>query len=440
MDNQEQPREVPPLPEPDKLPSGNLSTKNKRYIFLGIMGVLALVVLGNLFNSPTAPKAPKPDANAKTQQLNPTPSQVKEWADNLANNQAQLKAEAAQAEALAKAAHVEATPNGDYLPTQAGQNPSQGPSAQPSEEEQQRKQLRLEREALAYKSLFADNMVHQDLVGQGAAKPTAAVGDSADQTIDRPPASPTQASNAGQVPTIGTAPEAPASSELKTVADTTPAANKRKALDFDPAKQPTFWLPEGTVIEGVLTNKLDGSNTGPVNVMISAAVYLPGTRLLLLPQGTRVLGEASKVSSFGQGRLAVAFHRILVPGLNTYSIPLDKLPPGLAQAGEVGLKGKVNSHYASIFGASLAVGAIGGLAQIGNGTNGFGINPMSEFRNGVSQSTAQSADRILDRFLNRLPDIQISEGTRVRVLLTDDLQLPSYEAMHVSGPGLTRGF
>lgn len=438
MDHQEQHREVPPLPKPDKLPSGNLSTKNKRHIFLGIMGVLALVVLGNLFNSPTAPKAPKPDANAKTQQLNPTPSQVKEWADNLANNQAQLKVEAAQAEALAKAAHVEPTANGDYLPTQAAQNPSQGPSAQPSEEEQQRKQLRLEREALAYKSLFADNLVHQDPAGQAVAKPTAR--DSADQTIDQPPASPTQASNAAQVPTIGTALEASALSEPKTVADTTPAANKRKALDFDPTKQPTFWLPEGTVIEGVLTNKLDGSNTGPVNVMISAAVYLPGTRLLLLPQGTRVLGEASKVSSFGQERLAVAFHRILVPGLNTYSIPLDKLPPGLAQAGEVGLKGKVNSHYASIFGASLAVGAIGGLAQIGNGTNGFGINPMSEFRNGVSQSTAQSADRILDRFLNRLPDIQILEGTRVRVLLTDDLQLPSYEAMHVSGPGLTRGF
>ena len=95
----------------------------------------------------------------------------------------------------------------------------------------------------------------------------------------------------------------------------------------------------------------------------------------------------------------------------------------------MGLHDKVNSHYLSIFGASLAVGAIGGLAQIGNSTSGFGYDPSVAFRNGVSQSTAQSADRILDRFLNRLPTITIREGTRVKILLTGDLQVPAYDAM-----------
>jgi type IV secretion system protein TrbI len=163
--------------------------------------------------------------------------------------------------------------------------------------------------------------------------------------------------------------------------------------------------------------------------MITTDVYLPGTRLLLIPQGARVLGDSSKVSSFGQQRLAVAFHRILVPGLKPYSIPLDKEPPALAQAGEVGLHDKVNSHYLSIFGASLAVGAIGGLAQIGNGVSGFGYDPSVAFRNGVSQSTSESADRILDRFLNRLPTITIREGTRVKILLTQDLQVPAFDSM-----------
>src|ERR1700758_1420382 len=104
------------------------------------------------------------------------------------------------------------------------------------------------------------------------------------------------------------------------------------------------------------------------------------------PARARVLGEAGKVSSFGQQRLAVAFHRILVPGLKPYAIPLDKQLPALAQAGEVGLHDKVNNHYFSIFGASLAVGAIGGLAQIGNSATGFGYDPSVQFRNGVSQS------------------------------------------------------
>lgn len=206
------------------------------------------------------------------------------------------------------------------------------------------------------------------------------------------------------------------------------AATDRKALDFD-FSQPTVWLPEGTVIEAVLTNRLDGDAPGPVDCMITTGVYQPGTRVLLIPQGARVLGEASKVSSLGQARLAVAFHRILVPGRRTYSIPLDKPMPALGQAGEVGLHDQVNSHYASIFGASLAIGAIGGLAQIGNGSSGFGYDPSVEFRNGVSQSMAQSSSRVLDRFLNRMPTITIREGTRVKIILTDDLQLPTY-AMH----------
>ena len=188
---------------------------------------------------------------------------------------------------------------------------------------------------------------------------------------------------------------------------------RRKPLDFDPAAQPTVWLPEGTVIEAVLTNRLDGDAAGPVNCMITSDVYQPGTRVLLVPQGARVLGEASAVSSLGQARLAVAFHRIIVPGLRTYSIPLDKLMPALGQVGDVGLHDRVNSHYASIFGASLAIGAIGGLAQIGNGSSGFGYDPSVEIRNGMTQSMGQSSSRILDRFLNRMPTITIREGTRV---------------------------
>jgi len=211
------------------------------------------------------------------------------------------------------------------------------------------------------------------------------------------------------------------------------AEKQRKALDFSPSSQPTFWLPEGTVMEAVLTNRLDGDAAGPVNCMITADVYLPGTRMLLVPQGARALGEASKVSSFAQQRLAVAFHRILVPGLHPYSIPLDKEPPALAQAGEIGLHDKVNNHYFSIFGASLAIGAIGGLAQIGNGSTGLVYDPSVAFRNGVTQSIAESSNRVLDRFLNRMPTITIREGTRVKIILTDDLRLPSYESMHTGG-------
>jgi len=42
---------------------------------------------------------------------------------------------------------------------------------------------------------------------------------------------------------------------------------------------------------------------------------------------------------------------------------------------------------------------------------------------------AQSSSQVLDRFLSRMPTVTIREGTRVKVILTDDLQLPTYDSM-----------
>jgi type IV secretion system protein VirB10 len=70
---------------------------------------------------------------------------------------------------------------------------------------------------------------------------------------------------------------------------------------------------EGTFLETVLTNRLDGSFSGPVNCMVTTNVYSQDRRKLLIPQGSRVLGEISRVETFGQQRLAVTFHRLFLP-------------------------------------------------------------------------------------------------------------------------------
>ncbi len=413
----------PPVPNPQDLQPNRLSNKHKRWMFYGVVAVVLLIILANVIGTNQTPTTPRQPSRTETpqQQQNPTPAQIRDWENNLKQQEAQLLDETARhAQQLARdrAAQGEVQPmTADDLQRAAAlQDAAQARaqfqqtygSAAGTGTSPQKSQLQTEQEQQAYKSLFADNIVRQESVNTSAV-PRA----QASPQPSEPP--PSRAVTASGTPKDG----ARAATEPQ-----------RKALDFNPAAQPTAWLPEGTVIEAVLTNRLDGDAVGPVNCMVTTDVYLPGTRTLVLPQGARVLGAASKVSSFGQQRLAVAFHRILVPGLHPYSIPLDKQPPGLAQPGEVGLHDKVNSHYVSIFGASLAIGAIGGLAQIGNGFSGFGYDPSVQFRNGVSQSLAESSDRVLDRFLNRMPTITIREGTRVKILLTDDLELPTYDSMH----------
>lgn len=177
-------------------------------------------------------------------------------------------------------------------------------------------------------------------------------------------------------------------------------------------------LSEGTVIDTVLTNRLDGTFKGPVNAMVSVPVYA-GDRLVI-PAGARVLGEATPVTTFGQRRLAVAFHRILLP--TGERIELDAFP-GLNQVGDLGLIDQVDRHYGEIFGTSIALGMLAGFTQ--NQTSfGYEATADDRYRQGMASSFGQSGTRILDRFLNLLPTVTIREGHRIKVYLSRDLEVP----------------
>jgi type IV secretory pathway VirB10-like protein len=188
----------------------------------------------------------------------------------------------------------------------------------------------------------------------------------------------------------------------------------------DPIKK--YVLFEGTILEAVLINRLDGSFSGPVECLISTDVYSHDRQHLVIPAGTKVLGTASKVDTFGQARLAVAFHRVIMP--DGYSVSLDQFK-GLDQEGATALKDKVNNHYAKIFGSSLALGVLGGAAQIGTG-NVLNSSRADRMREGFGAGLADAGEQILDRFLNILPTVTIREGTRVKIYLSDDLLLPDY--------------
>ena len=184
----------------------------------------------------------------------------------------------------------------------------------------------------------------------------------------------------------------------------------------------TYVLLEGTVLETVLINRLDGQFTGPAECLLTNDLYSHDRQHLLIPAGTKLLGETRKVEAFGQTRLAVAFHRMVMP--DGFSASLDHFQ-GLNQIGDAGLRDQVNNHYLRIFGASLAIGAIGAIAVTGT-SSALTATGSDLMRQGFAQSTAQSSAQILDKFLNVLPTITIREGHRVKVYLSGDLALPDY--------------
>src|SRR6201996_9724398 len=144
-------------------------------------------------------------------------------------------------------------------------------------------------------------------------------------------------------------------------------------------------------MDTVLMNRLDGDSVGPVKVLVSNPVYSHDRQHVLIPEGTIVLGEARKIGSSGFGqqrRLAVVFHRMIMPG--GYSVDLDQFH-GLDQIGEEGLKDKVNNHYLQIFGTSIALGIVAGAGEIEEGGGVYGGSGGQVFTNGAASSVSQSA-------------------------------------------------
>jgi len=199
---------------------------------------------------------------------------------------------------------------------------------------------------------------------------------------------------------------------------------------FDQYKGRLYRIFEGTVLEGVVTNHIDGGLNGPILVMLTTDYYSHDHQQLLMPQGTRLIGTVQSVGSAQQRKMFVTFHRAVCP--DGFSLDFDKYI-GLDPLGTTGLATKVDHGYFQAFAAAAAIGGIGGLAQIGN--NGSVLNPSTEIRNGISEQMASEGEQILNHFLNRLPVITLKEGSRARVYIGRDILIPSY-AEHRMDPTL----
>jgi type IV secretory pathway VirB10-like protein len=200
--------------------------------------------------------------------------------------------------------------------------------------------------------------------------------------------------------------------------------------DFDAYQGRLYRVFEGTVLEGVVTNHIDGGLSGPILIMLTTDYYSHDHQQLLMPQGTRLIGTVQSVGSEQQRKMFVTFHRAVCP--DGFSLDFDKYI-GLDPLGTTGLATKVDHGYLQAFAAAAAIGGLGGLAQIGN--NGSVSSPSTEIRNGISEQSAQEGEHVLNHFLNRLPVITLKEGSRARVYVGRDILIPSY-AEHRVDPTL----
>jgi type IV secretory pathway VirB10-like protein len=406
------------------LPKGVLQKNLKTFVYLG---AVFLVIVAALFSS-SGKKSPAQQAAAKGQPPQPT------LQDNTDNNvqelKYQLQAERQKEQQSALAATTADPTLASATPAQQAAAATYGPTGltvpcvpgrpcpqmqqantqmQLSPEQQQAQMIAAKERERVDNSRFASNLVFSP--SQQAQQQSQATSSQYDPS-DRP-----ANSNLLKSPT----------GERQQPPETDPGGYKRPLeANIDSAIGQPYLIYEGSVLDTVLMNRLDGDAVGPVKVLVSNPLYSHDHQHVIIPEGTVVLGEAKKIGAAGFGqqrRMAVVFHRLIMP--DGYSVDLDQFH-GLDQIGEEGLKDKVNNHYLQIFGTSIALGVVAGAAQITQGGGTITTSGSQAFTTGAAGSVSQSATTILDRFIQIPPTITISEGHRVKVYFTQDLLLPAY--------------
>lgn len=374
-------------------PEGVVPKQAQAYVVAGLAVLILMAVMFSKNHAKPAAKQP-PSPLAVSTDVNQR--KIQELEQDLSADQRQMRQQAAaQKTSTAPLPGTAGAPTSPSLPgvaAPAAQLPLPTP-AQPTEPP--RDPVADAEKALAFKSRFASNLIDRD---NAASRPLATVPELPDGTPVRPANSPQ--------PTAST--------------------DKKQTLEVNvnSAYGQPYVVFEGTSVDTVLVNRLDGEFAGPIKVMVTNPVYSQDRQHVLIPEGSFILGDVRKVGGLGQKRLAVTFHRMLMP--DGYSVDLDQFH-GLDQAGATGLKDKVDNHYVEIFGASIALGVISGAAEATTFNQGYNETGSEAYRQGIASSLAQSGSTVLDRFINIPPTITIREGHRIKVYITQDMLLPAYE-------------
>jgi type IV secretion system protein VirB10 len=379
------------------LPEGVVPKQAQGYVVAGLAVLILMAVLFSKNHARPVPKETTASSTAVSNDMNQ--KKIQELEQDLSADQRQSQQ---QAQAQKENAAGSASGNGSSAQTSGLAPAAQSqPPAQPP-----RDPIADAEKALTFKARFASNLVSGNDTISGASSP-----------VPIPPPS----ANSGAV----NVPVAASPAAQRQDADT----KRAPEVNVNAVHGQPYVLFEGTTIDTALVNRLDGEFAGPVKVMVTNPVYSRDRQHVLIPEGTFILGEAQKVSGFGQKRLAVAFHRMIMP--DGYSVDLDQFR-GLDQVGATGLKDEVNNHYLQIFGASIALGVIAGAAEATT-DSGYEENGSDMYRQGMAESLAASGANVLDKFINIPPTITIREGHRVKIYLTQDMLLPGYENHDMPG-------
>jgi len=186
-----------------------------------------------------------------------------------------------------------------------------------------------------------------------------------------------------------------------------------------------YQLMAGTVIAAALITGINSDLPGQIMASVTENIYDTVTGdYLLVPQGSRLLGQYDSQVAYGQKRVLLVWTRLLLP--DGASILLDRLP-GMDERGQSGLQDQINWHWARVFeGAALST-LIGVTAELAAPQRNNSNTVVVAGQQSLQSTVTEVGQQLTRKNLNVQPTITVRPGFPVRVIVNKDLILRPFQ-------------
>lgn len=173
-----------------------------------------------------------------------------------------------------------------------------------------------------------------------------------------------------------------------------------------------FLVAQGTIIGGVMESALNSDVPGLARAIVSRDVLSFDGSQVLIPAGSRVIGEYNSGVAQGASRIFIVWNRLIRPD----GVSVSLASPAVDDLGRGGLSGSVNRHLLQRYGApillSILTGGIGAIAQSRSNGSTVVVNSSNEASALAGQAT---------RGADIPPTITTRQGALVRIFVARDL-------------------
>ena len=168
-----------------------------------------------------------------------------------------------------------------------------------------------------------------------------------------------------------------------------------------------YELFAGSVIPAVLVTGIQSDLPGSITALVRQTIYdSRHPNIVLIPQGTRLMGLYTSEIAYGQRRVLVAWNRLIFP--NGATLELGGME-GTDRIGEAGFADQVNSHTLRIFGSAILMSLLGVGAELSQPQNSSVL---------TSSSTSQQSAAAIANELNQVGTTLLNKNLAVQSTIT----------------------